>query len=250
MNFIRITTLLEKECLRFFRVYNQTIVSPIINAMIFFIIFTFAFGNGRSVQSYQLIVAVGIVMMTSLQAAYYNTQSTITVAKVLGFIRDYAISPLKTWEILIALCLASCLRAAIVGILTFIPLAFFLDISFTNAFVSLYYFIAGIIMFAMLGIIIGFASHDFDKAQAYASYIVVPLTMLSGTFYSITSLPKLWQIIVLLNPVFYIIDGFRSGVVGIGLHNTLGFLVTIILIPILVLAANYFLQKNIQQIDH
>lgn len=249
MNFTRATTLLTKECLRFFRVYNQTIVSPIINAIIFFIIFTFAFGHGEGAQSYKLTVAVGIVMMTSLQAAYYNTQSTITVAKVLGFIRDYAISPLKTSEILTALCLAAYLRAVIVGILTFASLALFLDLSFKNILIASYYFTAGTVIFAMLGIIIGFASQDFDKAQAYSSYIIVPLTMLSGTFYSIESLPKSWQTIVLFNPVFYIIDGFKGGIIGTSTHNALGFVITTISLPAFLFIANYFLKKNIQQID-
>jgi ABC-2 type transport system permease protein len=249
MNIIRIQTLFQKECLRFLRVYNQTIISPVVNSLMLFLIFTFALNRGDD--NHKAIIAVGLVIMTALQAAYFNTQSTITVAKVLGFIKDYTITPLTSMEILIAFCIASCIRGLLVGVLTFVALIFVCDFTFQNFIYPLYYFIAGMFIFSFLGVIIGFISADFDKSQAYSSYIIVPLTMLSGTFYSIVDLPPFWQKIILLNPVFYIIDGFRNGIMGIhGSHNTMGLVVTGLSLPILLYIAMFFLKRNLQKIDY
>ena len=250
MNIIRVKTLFQKECLRFLRVYNQTIISPVINGIMLFIIFTFAFGRGAGNENYKTTVAIGMTIMLAIQASYLNTQSTITVAKVLGFIKDYTITPLTNTEIIIAFCFASCLRGLIVGFLTFCSFVFFCHMPFVNILQISYYFIIGMLIFAFLGIIIGFSSADFEKSQAYYSYIVGPLTMLSGTFYSIENLPEFWQKVILFNPVFYIIDGFRNGVLGIdGEHDLVGFLVIGLCVPVLLKIAAHFLKKNLQNIE-
>ena len=251
MNIIRVTTLLQKECLRFLRVYNQTIISPVVNGVILFIIFTFAFARDGGDEHYKTTVAIGMTIMIVLQASYLNTQSTITVSKVLGFIKDYTITPLTKTEIMLAFCLAGCLRGIIVGALTFGSFAFFCEMPCANIFIIAYYFIIGMILFAILGIIIGFSSPDFDKSQAYYSYIIAPLTMLSGTFYSIDNLPPLWQKVILFNPVFYIIEGFRNGILGVsGKHEFLGFAVTALCVPVLLLIAVHCLKTNLQKIDY
>jgi ABC-2 type transport system permease protein len=123
MNKIRFYSLLKKECVRFLKVYNQTIISPVINALIFFLIFTTAFGNSAAGgASYTAIVATGLIIMSALQGAYQNTQATITVAKLLGFIKDYTMTPLTNGEIITAMTLASVIRALIVAIVTYIAL--------------------------------------------------------------------------------------------------------------------------------
>lgn len=249
MNIIRIITLFKKECLRFLRVYNQTIISPVVNNIILFTIFTFAFGRGNGSESYKTTVAIGMAIMSALQASYMNTQSTITVAKVLGFIKDYTITPLKNSEIIVALCLAGCLRGIFVAIFTLLSFVFFCDIPIGNLFLAFYYLVVGMVIFCFLGVIIGFSSPDFDKAQAYSSYIIVPLTMLSGTFYSIDALPQFWQKVILFNPVFYIIDGFRNGILGIS-GNEYGAVIILTCVPLCLIVAVYFLKTNLQKIDY
>ena len=248
MNCIRIQTLLKRECMRFFRVYNQTILSPVINALIFYLIFTVAFAGrakGFDDVSYNLVVGTGLIAMSILQASYYNTQSTISIAKMLGFIKDYTIAPLKTSEIFIAMIMASIIRAFCVGIITLVTLLFFVKFPVHNIYILFYYITAGIILFASIGVIVGFISPDFDKAHAYTSYIVTPLTMLSGTFYSANSLPDPWKQIVLFNPVFYIIDGFRFGITGIGHNNWYGFFSILLLVIFTSIIAGFMLEKGL-----
>ena len=248
MNIVRIQTLACKECMRFLRVYNQTILSPVVNAVIFFIIFTVAFGansHGFSGISYSVIDATGLISMYTLQASYYNTQSTISIAKMLGFIKDYTITPLQSNEIMIAMVIAGIVRAFFVGIITFVVLVFFVQIPIHNIYIAIYYILVGTILFAMIGIMVGFSSSDFDKAHAYTSYIITPLTMLSGTFYSAESLPQPWHNIVLFNPVFYIIDGFRFGMTGIGNHSVVTFTIPLILLVVCTYLANVLLKKGL-----
>ena len=246
MNSIRLFTLLKKECVRFLKVYNQTIISPVINALIFFVIFTTAFGGSVSGASYTVIVATGLIAMSALQAAYQNTQATITVAKLLGFIKDYTMTPLTNAEIIIAMTLASLIRALIVAVVTYIALMPFVIIHPHNIWIALYYLCVGSIVFSFVGILIGFACSDFDKAHAYTSYIITPLTMLSGTFYSITLLSPSWQKIVLLNPVFYIIEGFRFGMTGVGGNHIYGGLTLFALLPIFGVWAVRSTQKGLR----
>lgn len=253
MNYVRVSTLIRRECIRFFRVYNQTILSPVINALIFYLIFTVAFSSKMeniSNAPHNIIIAIGLVAMSILQAAYYNTQSTISIARMLGFIRDYTITPLKISEIFIGMVISSLVRAFCVGSLTFVILLFFIDIQVQSygIVISLYYITLGAVLFASIGIIVGFISQDFDKAHAYTSYIITPLTMLSGTFYSATSLPYTWQNVVLANPIFYVIDGFRYGLTGIGenhSHFISMFGITTIVILVSVFAF-LILKKNLQ----
>ncbi|MFT4967584.1 MAG: ABC-2 type transport system permease protein [Candidatus Deianiraeaceae bacterium] len=224
MNIIRLHTLFKKECMRFFRVYHQTILSPVVNALIFYLIFTVAFAGrskGFDGTPFNLIVATGLIAMSALQAAYFNTQSTISIAKMLGFIKDYTIAPLTTIEMYIAMVISSVVRAMCVASITFCIMMFFVSFPVHSVFISLYYIILGTILFASIGVFIGFIAQDFDKAHAYTAYIVTPLTMLSGTFYSASILPEPWKAIVLFNPVFYIIDGFRFGMTGIGEGHSL-----------------------------
>lgn len=249
MNSIRFLTLLQKECMRFLKVYNQTIISPVINALIFFAIFTIAFGGRATTasgESYAAIVVTGLVAMSALQAAYQNTQATITVAKLLGFIKDYTMTPLTNAEIIIAMTLASMIRAFLVAIATYIATIPFVTLHPHNIFLALYYITAGCVVFSFVGILVGFASSDFDKAHAYTSYIITPLTMLSGTFYSITSMPSSWQKFVLLNPVFYIIEGFRFGMTGVGGNHIYGALAIFALIPIFGFLAMKVLRTGIR----
>ena len=249
MNFIRVSTLFQRECMRFLRVYNQTILSPIINALIFYLIFTVAFAGrtkGFDGVSYNAIVATGLVAMSALQAAYFNTQSTISIARMLGFIKDYTIAPLTMPEVFLAMIGASVVRAFCVGFVTFVALSFFVEFASYNIMASLMYMLLGIILFATIGVVVGFISQDCDKAHAYTSYIVTPLTMLSGTFYSAESLPMPWWHIVIYNPVFHIIDGFRSGLIGGGSSSWVEFAVLVILLIAFCFLAVRFLKKGLE----
>ena len=209
---IAFKTLLYREVKRFLNVYNQTIIAPIINCVLYFVIFSVIFKKDGLHQ--QVFIASGIIMMSVLQNAYANTQSTITTAKVLGFLVDFIIPPISIKNLLFAIFFSGIIRGLIVAILGFITLSIFVNFHFYNIFLMFCYifFAAGI--FSFLGIIVGSVSKNFDSAMSYNTYIIMPVTFLSGTFYSVKMLSAFWQKVIAFNPVFYIIDGFRYSIIG------------------------------------
>lgn len=208
--------LVFREVKRFLNVYNQTIIAPIINAFLYFTIFTVIFAHKENVNfDYKLFAVSGIIMMSVLQNAYSNTQSTMTTAKVLGFAVDTTLPPISNLTLLLAFLTGGVLRGLSVAIISMITFAFFVKMSFHSVLIIVIYLILASILFALFGIVVGSVSKNFDSAISYNTYFIMPITFLSGTFYSIKMLSPLWQKIILFNPVFYIIDGFRFGFLGI-----------------------------------
>jgi ABC-2 type transport system permease protein len=216
MNLIIIKTLYIKEIRRFMKVCNQTVISPVVNALLFYNIFTLAFHKAQlpGAVSYNLIISTGLIMMSMLQNAYANTSSSISMAKVLGFITDYIVPPVSKLELLIAFCLGAITRGVLVGICVYLAFLPFVSIPLASPILLVVYVILSLLCFSLLGVIFGSISNNFDKAHAFQSYIVTPLTFLSGTFYSPANLPIFWQNIIKINPVYYMIDGFRFAITG------------------------------------
>lgn len=208
-------TLIYREVKRFLNVYNQTLIAPVVNSLLYFVIFTVIFSGRFNDVNYQSFIASGIIIMAMLQNSYANTQSTITTAKVLGFVVDFIIPPISIKTLLFAILIAGIARGLIVGFISFITLSFFVHFEFHNPFLILIYAVLASALFASFGIMVGSLSKNFDSAISYNTYIIMPITFLSGTFYSIKFLPEFWQKVIQFNPVFYIIDGFRYAVIGI-----------------------------------
>lgn len=219
MQYAAFKTLLWREVKRFLKVYNQTIIAPIINSILYFSVFTIVFTKkGVSIEqalNYKAFVASGIIVMAMLQQAFANTQSSITTAKVLGFVIDFIIPPLSKRTLLLAILLAGVIRGLLLGVLSFIVFGMFINFDINNIFLLIFYSVFSCALFALIGIIVGCLSKSFDSAVSYNTYFINPLTFLSGTFYSIAALPSFWQKMILLNPVFYIIDGIRYSIIGV-----------------------------------
>lgn len=219
INWFGANTLLKKEILRFLKVYNQTLLSPVVNIVLFLAIFVVAIGGQiKQVQGvdFAIFMSSGLIMMAAMQNSFANSSSSFVMGRVLGHVIDYLIPPLSAFELLYAFTLGAILRGILVSIVAFCTIYIFVDLSFFNFGTCVFYLFFACMFLALLGVLCGIFSETFDQMSAMTSYVITPLTFLSGTFYSTNSLPDFWQKVSHLNPFFYMIDGFRYGISG---HN-------------------------------
>ena len=218
-NWIGLQTLVKKEVGRFLNVYLQTIVAPVVTTFLYYTIFTLAFGSaeGRGINGidYMTFLVPGLIMMGMAQNAFANTSSSIVIGKVQGIIIDILMPPLAAWEMLTGYIIGGIFRGMVIGLVSVLILAPFIGLSIMNPLALLVFGVLGTMMLALLGLIGGIWSDKFDHIAAVTNFIVMPLTFLSGTFYSIDHLTPQWQTIAHLNPFFYMIDGFRAGFIGV-----------------------------------
>ena len=217
INYYGALTLFKKETFRFFKVYHQTILAPVINALLFLAIFSLAFGkhtNFASDISFQEFIAAGLIMMTAMQNSFMNSSSSFMISKVMGHIIDYLMPPISAGELLLAITLSAVCRGLVVAAAVFIAIYIFIPFWFFDLTYVLFYIFFAASFLGMLGILAAVLSNTFDHMSAITSYFITPLTFLSGTFYSVKSLPPFWQNVTAFNPFFYMIDGFRYGITG------------------------------------
>lgn len=210
-------TLLYKECLRFWRVAFQTIVAPIMTALLFLMIFAQVLDGRMQVHgvTYAAFLVPGLVMMQILQNAFANSSSSLIVGKVTGSIVFVLLPPISYGTFFVAHVLASILRGLIVGAGVLLATLWFAPLRLEAPVWVLAFALLGGGLFGALGVIAGIWADKFDQLAAFQNFLIMPLTMLSGVFYSIHSLPSFWQKVSHYNPVFYLIDGFRYGFFGV-----------------------------------
>ncbi len=217
INYYGTWNLFKKETLRFLKVYHQTILSPVINALLLLAIFSLAFSNrinNIGEIPFQNFMAPGLIMMVAMQNAFANSSSSFVMGKVLGHIIDYLIPPISSNEILFAMIGGAILRGLMVGSVAFIAISFFVTMSFHSLAYGLFCIFFACMFLGLLGMLCGIISETFDHMSAITSYLITPLTFLSGTFYSTKNLPEFWQNVSVFNPFFYMIDGFRYALTG------------------------------------
>lgn len=205
-------TLSLREIKRFLRVYHQTIFTPVVSALIFLAVFVLAIGDDKSpISGVKFInfMGYGLIAMSMIQNAFANSSSSFIMSKILGYISDILTPPFGSIEIIIAFTIGAVLRGIFVGIAVAIALSPFIDYTLAHPFLLVFYILASCTLLGKLGLLSGLISNTFDQHSAITSYLITPLTFLSGTFYSVQALPNIFQQINLLNPFFYIIDGFR-----------------------------------------
>ena len=211
-------TLLYKEILRFWKVAIQTVAAPVLTALLYLLIFSQALRD--SVQpfpgvSYVQFLIPGLAMMSMLQNAFANSSSSLVQSKITGNILFILLPPLTHWDFFLAYLFAAIVRAVIVGLGVILVALFAAHVPLYNALWIVAFALLGSGMLGVLGIIAGIWADKFDQMAAFQNFIIVPLTFLSGVFYSIHSLPPFWQAVSKLNPFFYMIDGFRYGFFGV-----------------------------------
>jgi ABC-2 type transport system permease protein len=210
-------TLLRKELLRFWKVAVQTVGGPVLSALLYLVIFAQALGVRASVFEgvpYAAFLVPGLVMMSVLQNSFANSSSSLIQSKVTGSLVFVLVTPISSLEFFGAYVLASVARGLLVGAGVLAVTAWFVELRVVAPMWALAFAILGSALLGVLGLLAALWADRFDQIAAFQNFLVMPLTMLSGVFYSIHALPPLWQRASHLNPFFYMIDGFRYGFVG------------------------------------
>ena len=212
INWVGAYSLYIKETLRFLNVFGQTIIGPIVTAILFLLVISLAIGNERSdVLGVPFIefLAPGLIAMQVIQQAFSHSSSSLLMGKVMGNIVDLIGAPLSAGEVSLSIIFASVTRALIISIVSIIIFSLIIEIEIKNYVVFiLYLFLSSFIMGAA-GFIAGLWADKFDHMATVTNFIIVPLSFLSGTFYSVDRLPELLKTLSYYNPFFHMIDGFR-----------------------------------------
>ena len=210
-------TLFYKEVLRFWKVGFQTVAAPVLTALLYLLIFSHALDKQVQVHSvpYTAFLVPGLVMMSVLQNAFANSSSSLIQGKVGGGIVFVLLAPLSYLEFFAAYVLAAVIRGFVVGLGVLAVTVWFADMQFVSPLWVLAFALLGGAILGSLGVVAGIWADKFDQLAAFQNFIIMPLTFLSGVFYSIHSLPAFWQGVSRFNPVFYLIDGFRYGFFGV-----------------------------------
>lgn len=218
VNWLGLRTLAEREIRRFLAVWTQTLAAPLITAGLFLAIFNLAIGPNRGDVMgvpFMVFLAPGLLMMTVIQNAFANTSSAIMVAKVQGNIVDTLMPPLSPLELLLGYLAGGLGRGLVVGGVILIGSFLFLGIGVAHPIWLLTFVVLGSAFMGSLGIIAAVFANKFDQMAAISNFIITPLSFLSGTFYSIEALPPVIRGLTHANPIFYLIDGVRYGVLGV-----------------------------------
>lgn len=211
-------TLLYKEVLRFWKVAFQTIAAPVLTAVLYLMIFGHVLEDHVKVfdaVGYTSFLIPGLVMMSVLQNAFSNSSSSLIQSKISGNLVFLLVTPLSHWAWFLAYVGAAVVRGAAVGAGVLVVTWWFAPLSLAEPWWALAFGLAGAAMMGALGLIAGLWAEKFDQIAAFQNFIIMPMTFLSGVFYSVDSLPPVWKTISHLNPFFYMIDGFRRGFFGV-----------------------------------
>lgn len=212
-------TLFLKEWLRFWKVAVQTVLAPMLTSLLYLLVFSHTLRGAVDVfpgVSYTQFLIPGLAMMAVLQNAFANSSSSLMQSKMQGNIVFVLLPPLSHLEFFFAYLLAAIGRGLVVGLGMFLFTVWFVHVPVANPLWIIVFALAGSGVLGTLGIIAGMHSDKVDELSVFTNFIILPLTFLAGVFYSIHSLPLFWQKLSYLNPIFYMVDGFRHGFFGRG----------------------------------
>ena len=211
-------TLLYKEVLRFWKVVFQTVLAPVLTALLYLLIFGQVMDRHVRIYeavSYTAFLVPGLVMMSVLQNAFANSSSSLIQSKMTGNLVFVLLPPISYLEFFAAYVLAAVTRGLVVGAGVLLVTLPFVELSMREPHWILLFALASSAILGALGMIAAIVADKIDQVQAFQNFLIMPLTFLSGVFYSVHSLPVFWQRISHFNPVFYMIDGFRHGFFGV-----------------------------------
>jgi ABC-2 type transport system permease protein len=210
-------TLYAKEVKRFWKVGMQTLAAPVLSSLLYLLIFVVAMRGARPAVhgiAYAVFIGPGLIMMAVLNSAFANSSSSLMQAKMQGLTQDFITPPLSPTEQVVAFALGAATRGVLVGIVTALTVLVFVRFDVAHWWAVLYFGLGASLMMAMIGMVAGLWAEKFDHMAAVTTFIVMPLSMLSGTFYLVDRLPEPFRSASRYNPFFYTIDGFRYGFIG------------------------------------
>ncbi|MDO3378460.1 ABC transporter permease [Geoalkalibacter halelectricus] len=212
-------TLLRREVLRFLKVAGQTLLTPIITASLYLFVFGATLGERIQVLegfSYAQFVVPGLILMGVINNSFANSSSSLFVARYIGNILDLLVTPISPRQFILAYTLASMLRGLLVGLAVWAISTFFAQMPWASPLAALGMALLASFLFAQFGIIAALYANTFDALSMFNNFLILPLIYLGGVFYPISILPPVWEGLSRLNPLFYLIDGFRHALLGVG----------------------------------
>jgi ABC-2 type transport system permease protein len=241
--------LFAKEVVRFLKVTVQTILTPVVTALLYLLVFGQALENHVEVYegvSYSAFLIPGLMMMSVIQNAFANSSSSLIQSKMMGNLVFVLLSPISSLEFFAAFTLAAVVRGVLVALAVYLVAILFIDLPLAEPWAIIVFAVLGSAILGALGLVAGIWAEKFDQLSAFQNFFILPLSFLSGVFYSIESLPGAWQTVSLFNPFFYLIDGFRYGFFGISDTDVLmsclvsaGFLLMISFVALVMLQKGY-----------
>jgi ABC-2 type transport system permease protein len=217
VNWVGLASLCNKEIRRFGKVYMQTLIAPVVITLLFLAIFTLAVGSGARVMGavpFARFLAPGLIMMAIVQNAFANTSSSITISKLQGNIVDVLMPPLSPAELTFGFVAGGAVRGLLVALVVGLGVTCFVPVHIHDWRFVVFHALAAATLLSLLGTAGGIWADKFDHLAAVTNFVIMPLSFLSGTFYSIDRLPPLFQTLAHFDPFFYMIDGFRYGFIG------------------------------------
>jgi ABC-2 type transport system permease protein len=217
VNTIGFQTLLAKETRRFLRVPGQTLASPIVTTALYFLVFGYALGGRvREVDgvSYMRFIVPGLILLSVIQNAFLNTSSSMFIAKVQGTIVDLLVAPLSVVDLVAAYTLGAVARGLMIGSVVWLISAFFTGFHVAHPLWSIVFSAIVAAVFGLMGLAVAIASDKFEQLNLVPTFVLTPMTFLGGVFYSANMLPAPWSTITRFNPVLYMVEGLRHGLIG------------------------------------
>ena len=253
MNTIGFQTLLAKETRRFLRVPGQTLASPIVTTSLYFLVFGYALGGRvREVDGvpYTRFIVPGLILLSVIQNAFLNTSSSMFIAKVQGTIVDLLVAPLSVIDLVAAFTLGAVARGLMIGGLVWLIASFFTGFHVAHPLWSIAFAAAVAVVFGLMGLAVAIASDKFEQLNLVPTFVLTPMTFLGGVFYSASMLPAPWGTITRFNPVLYMVEGLRHGLIGtssvspwLGLAVTAGLGAICLALTVWMLATGYKLRS-------
>ncbi len=221
VNWEGLKTLYLKEVRRFWKVGMQTVFAPVTTTLLYMMVFVVAMRGARptAANSFAEFVGPGLIMMSILNNAFANSSSSLLQAKIMGTSPDFLTPPLSAFEQTAAFALGAATRGIFVGLVTAVAVWPFSHYHFAHLWAALYFGVAGSLLLGLVGMLTGIWAEKFDHLATVTNFVVMPLTFLSGTFYSVDRLPEPFRSISHFNPLFYLIDGFRYAFLGTAAGN-------------------------------
>tara|TARA_B100000963_G_scaffold262159_1_gene230317 strand:+ start:174 stop:986 length:813 start_codon:yes stop_codon:yes gene_type:complete len=247
INWVGAWTLYQKEVLRFLNVWIQTIFSPLVSSLLFLLVLSLAIGSERGEVlgvPFIIFLAPGLIAMQVIQQAFSHSSSSFMIGKIQGNILDLLYAPLSATEVTISISLAAVTRSFMIAAISIAVFYLIIDIEIKHFFTVITFTFLSSFILGNIGIIAGLWAEKFDHMATVTNFVIVPLSFLSGTFYTIDRLPDFLQTISKANPFFYMIDGFRYGFIGVSDSSIKIGIIYLVILSILSWLVTYILFKK------
>ncbi|MBI4432396.1 MAG: ABC transporter permease [Candidatus Omnitrophica bacterium] len=222
-NWIGLKTLVRREILRFFVVFSQTLIPPLISSALFIFVFGFSIGRNLRLEvagvSYLQFLVPGLVMMHLIESPYANTSSSLFMSRWHNMIQELLLSPLSYFEMVLGLLAGGVVRGLLVGTGVYAVSLGFTQFSFYNPWIVLYFFVVVTVIFSCLGLLVGLWAEGFEKLSVWSTFVITPLIYFGGVFHTLDMVPAPLRIVTKLNPIFYLVNGLRYGMIGVSDTN-------------------------------